>query len=127
MSTSLFSVSTINPEIQVKPGLRVPIAGNWFTITHVLPPTEPQQSPKWELIGYSVPMSIGVHNKRIVLTRTTEEIRQHIADFTANQVFMEGFQMLVVRPKKRKHYLTPALFIAKVLAARSKRTSMMSM
>jgi hypothetical protein len=110
------STKSSDIEIEVKLGRRVLIDGQWFTITTFKEPNT------WELVGYFISTSTGmkVHGMKINIERTTEEIRQFIADYRAERVFMEGFRLPPLKAKK-KLYPTRAFFVQRIMALRQSR------
>lgn len=102
-------------EIEIEPGLRVNIDGQWFTVTSPL--NEPDKPDTWQLVGYSIPAGTLARAKKIILERTSEQIRQHMADYIAEQVLKGGFQLPEVKPKKRQHP-TREFFMQRVMALR---------
>jgi hypothetical protein len=108
------STKSSDIEIEVKLGQRVLIDGQWFTITTFKEPNI------WELVGYFISTGMEVRGTKINIERTTEEIRQFIADYRAERVFMEGFRLPPLKAKK-KLYPTRAFFVQRIMALRQSR------
>lgn len=106
-------------EIQIKPGLRVNIDSIWYRVEG--PTTVPTEIPDtWTLVGYCISGETGVPAKKIILQKTSSQIREYISDWTAGQVFKEGCQLPPPRIEKRP-YPTGQAFIQRIMEARLKR------
>ena len=105
-------------EVEVKPGKRINIDGQWFAVKRLIDPS----TDTWELVGYSIPRGILDEIKKLTIRKTSEEICRLDADYIAEQVFHEGFQL--PRPSKPGEKSLPPnkrAFIENILAHRQNR------
>lgn len=107
------SKSTGSEETEVKPGLRVNIDGQWFTVS-----TKLEKPDTWELIGYYIPAGMRTAGKKLVLRKTSDEIREYAGNYLADQVLREGFQLPALKKPERKSRRMKQFFVQKILTMR---------